>query len=201
MTPKRLIFLIFVPVVVLVGWFIYRSHTLSARLTLEVAPTGSHININGKSSREGQLKVKPGSYHLTFSQSGFSDYSKDIQLSKGGSAYVGVSLFPSSAATQDWYKSHPTDAKKAEGISSKNFDQISSEQQRRLPLIKDLPFTDQLYWVDYGRSIKSPNDPNAIAIYIKYYSEPGKQQALDWIKFKGYDPAKLEIIYQNAQPQ
>jgi hypothetical protein len=202
MTPniKRLTILVLLPVVVLGGWFIYHNHSLSAKLTLEVAPTGSHININGNAVRGGQLKVKPGSYHLTFSQNGFSDYSKDVQLTKGESSFVGVSLSPNSAATADWYKSHPEDAKKAEGISSKNFDQISLDQQRRLPLIKELPFIDLLWRVDYGRSVQHPNDPGAVAVYVSYYTEAAKKDAQDWLKFKGYDLSKLEIIYEYVGP-
>jgi len=184
--------------ILVIGWLVHES-SLSAKLTLEVAPKGSSkILINGKGRRAGEESLKPGTYVVSISHPGFTTASQSIVLRKGDSQYYGVALTSNIASTASWYIDHPADKKLAEGISSKNSDQLFKNQESRLPLIKDLPFIDLLYRIDYGPSIKKPNDSSAIAIYIKYYSAVGKQQAIDWLKFKGYSVDKLEVVYQDA---
>lgn len=66
------------------------------------------------------------------------------------------------------------------------------------PLVSELPFIDLTWRVDAVPSQKYPNNPNVIALSVKYWSTQGKQDALDWIRFKGYDTDKIEIIYVDA---
>lgn len=181
-----------------VALVLLHSSKLSAKLYLEVTPIkGSKIEILNKEYQTGQSSLSPGSYTVIFTHPGFTEVKKAVSLRKGDSRYIGVSLIPNDPSTVSWYTSHQLDRKLTEGISSKNYDQIFKDQLSSLPLIKELPFIDLLYRVDYGRSLKT-NSPNAVALYIKFYSPTGKQQALDWLKYKGYDPNKLEIIYTDS---
>jgi len=122
-------------------------------------------------------------------------------VSKGSDDYVGLVLGSNSPSTVNWYQTHPGDQQLSQVIGGKNFDLAAKRQSQKNPLIKSLPFVDQLYRVDYGQSQKHTSDPDAVGIYITYYSQAGKQQALDWIKFKGFDPSKLEIIYKDKTGQ
>lgn len=177
----------------------FRAHTESAHLTLEIAPAkGSHLTVDGKGYRAGKSSFKPGTYSVVMSHPGFTTVSQQIRLAKGDNQYFGAALVPDTRATTDWYNKNPKDEKLAEGISSNNADQLSKFQAASMPLVKDLPFVDQFYRIDYGPSLKYPKNPSKVAIYVKYYSQQGKQQADDWLGFKGYDPAKLEIYYKAA---
>lgn len=202
-SSRKKIWLIIISVIIfslIIGATIW-ARSYSAKITLEISPADSTITINDKKSNRGTIKVRPGIYKVAASKQGFSTISKSVDVAKGKSEYVGIVLVSNSPDTANWYVDHPSDAKLLEGISSKNFDLSSAVQTKNLPLIKSLPFIDQLYRIDYGRSQAHPDDPTAVAIYIKYYSEQGKQGALEWLKFKGYGPEKLEIIYINAKVQ
>lgn len=171
---------------------------LTAHLSIQFAPTSSAITVNGQNSRSGSLNVRPGSYKIVVSHSGFVEKSTSVTVAAGETKYVGFVLASNSPATANWYVDHADDQRLSEIITGKNISVDSTSQQTTLPIIKELPFIDNYYRIDYGVSKLHPSDPNAVALYVKYYSDEGKQQALDWLKFKGYDPAKLEIIYINA---
>lgn len=202
-TGRRKIWLVIISIILLslVIGAAMLARSYPSKVTIEVSPADSVVTINGKKRGQGTINVRPGTYSIVASRQDFATQSKSISVVKGETKYVGLLLVSNSPATTNWYIDHPADAKKLEGISSKNFDLVSAEQTNRYPLIKSLPLIDQVYRIDYGRSLVHSDDPIAIAIYIKYYSEGGKQQALEWLKFKGYSPENLEIIYVNAEAQ
>ena len=182
-----------------IGWRYFNQRGLESSLSVEVVPaSGSKIKLNGKGIREGTIKLEPGRYTIIFSHDGFKSNIRTINIQSGEEYYVGSILEPVAEKTANWYQENSTDAKKAEGISSRNFDQLTKNKVKKLPLINELPLVDLEYRIDYGRSQKTPDNPESVAIYIKYFSENGKADAVEWIRFKGYDPEKIEIIYQNA---
>ena len=186
--------------VVGIVWSVLYQRSFSAALTVQVAPASSSIGLNGKKTSAKTINLRPGNYKITASHSGFASASQTVNLNAGDKRYVGLTLNSNSAATANWYNTHASDQSLAESISGQNLNQAAGDQVKKLPLIKGLPFIDQAYRIDYGSSKLHPSDPTATAIYITYYSADGKQQALDWLKFKGYDPTKLEIIYSDASP-
>lgn len=199
MDKKRLMIPVIILVAGLLVWAIYKDQTLTSEITLEMTPSsGSNISLNERGVREGISKVRPGTYTIRFTREGFEPVSKALKLSKGERQYVGVVLVSNSQDTANWYQKNQADQKKAEGISSRNSDQLSINQQKSLPLIKELPFIDRLYKVDYGRSERQPSDPKILALYIRHFGEEGKKQALEWLVFKGYKPSELEIIYHDS---
>ena len=85
-----------------------------------------------------------------------------------------------------------------ESISSQNSDQIAAQIVKKTPVVSSLPYSDEKtgFSIDYGQSKRYPNDPTSVAILITLDGgETAKAGALDWIRFTGYDPSKLEIIY------
>lgn len=65
------------------------------------------------------------------------------------------------------------------------------------PITKNLPLDiSPEYRIDYGTSIKYPNDPSKIALYISANSSLNKHAALQAIYLFGYDPSDYEIIFQ-----
>jgi hypothetical protein len=198
MTPtnrKLLIAIAVASLVILVAILGLRKQVLNSTLHIDVVPSGSKISVNGKSSSEGNIQTRPGTYKVVVSHSGFESVTRVVNLRKDHTEYVGIILTSNSPKTANWYETHPEDAKKGEGISSKTFLAIGDAQQQKLPLIKKLPYSERQFQISNGNSQLSPDDPTKVAIYITYYTEEGKQEALTWIQSQGYNPAKLEIIY------
>lgn len=172
-----------------------RQKPLTAHLVIEVTPKSSSVTLNGKKTRTGTANLRPGTYRILVSHPGFKDNSNSVTLSKNDTKYVGLVLESNSDSTASWYADHPEDQSLAEKISGKNLKIDAESQKTTLPLIKELPFIDRIYRVDYGVSKKTPNDPAAVALYITYYGDQSKQDALAWLKFKGYTPENTEFIF------
>jgi hypothetical protein len=177
--------------------FIVNSRTANmGKLTTIVVPDDALMTINGKNAAiNKKIGVTPGEYTVKVKRSGFKDQEQKLSIKKTDNKEMRFFMEPSSPEGFNWLTNHPEQALKAESLTSKEFDEQSKRIVEKLPLIEELPFIDQFWRVDYGVSEKYPDDSEAVALYVKYWSEQGKQDALDWIKFKGYDPEKLEIIF------
>ena len=173
-----------------------QNRSLDAIIKTEVVPSDAKITIDGKKAREGENRVKAGTYEVVFSREGFSKETRQVIVGKDSSQYVGAVLNPVDPKYADWYSDHPEDIKKAEGISSRSFDQLGTNKLREVPFIKSLPYVRASYRIDYGVSQKYTNDPSKFAIYISYKTDKDKETALEWINSQGTDPATLEIIYE-----
>jgi hypothetical protein len=66
------------------------------------------------------------------------------------------------------------------------------------PLISKLPLdVSPAFIIDYGASVKYPDDPTKIAIYIFSANPSNKHDAISSIYFLGYDPSDYEIVFKN----
>lgn len=164
-------------------------------LVLDVAPYSAKVLLNGKTISIGSHYLKPGNYTVVASMEGFSTASQTFNISKGKAARIGLLLNPTSQVGYDYLSNHPKEQLHREALGGSNFSRQESSASRKTPLINELPFIDQYYKIDYGKSRQHPTNSSATAIYITLYGPNGKDQALEWIRFKGYDPNKLEIIY------
>lgn len=194
----RLILTLLVIIGLLLVIYVVHLGGRSAQLTIEVAPSGSSIRLNGKGVREGVSKVKPGKYEVTFSHKGFNTILEKVELSKDEKRYVGAVLGSTSPSTADWYQKHPADAKKSESISSKSFDQSTSLKAKALPLLKELPYVDRYFRIGYGENVNSKDKVSPTAIYVRASSPDNRTLALDWIKQQGFEPSDYEIIFVDA---
>lgn len=195
---RRLVSAVVALIVIIAGVAIYsavHSKRLSATIETEIVPSGSTLVLNGKGIRSGDVRVKPGQYQLIGKHPGFADAKYDIAVKKGEKKYVGIILLSNSKDTANWYATHPEDRKKAEGISSKNFDASSSQNVADSPFILKLPFIapGQEFRIDYG----APNGQSGgkSVIYIQAQSDEARADALTWIKGQGFDPSKMFIVY------
>ena len=171
-----------------------RNKELSASIVLEVVPSGAKSTINGRGVREGTTKLKPGIAEVVITKKGFETARQTVVLKEGESKYLGFVLVSNSPSTADWYQKHPEDAKRAENLSSLNYDQVSADDVKETPFILKLPFisSDEQFRVDYGQS---ETDSNQIVIYISANSQEARNAALEWIRSVGYDPSTLNIVY------
>lgn len=198
MKKKTLLILLGLAIAAGSAALIFRQRGPAAALQIEVVPSDSVITLDGKKVSEGLVKVKPGPHKLVFSRDGFETQTKDVRVPEGKEEYAGVVLRSNSPRTANWYEANPKDAKKAEGIASRAFDVKARTKTEAMPILKELPWIDRLYRVDYGGSQNDPADPAKTALYITYYSAEGKTQALEWLKFKGHTPEDTEMIFTKA---
>lgn len=185
----------------LVGLIIRYSFTSvhqTAILNIEVAPAGAKVQISGKGARAGKRRVVPGQYTVGVALNGFIAENRQVTATAKKETYVGVSLVPNTSATNSWYATHPADAKKAEAISSHNFDAASAELTDN-PLIKKLPYIGAgfEFRIDYGVP-RDRNKPGQPIIYIQAASAVARADSLKWIRSFGYDPANMDIVFKDA---
>lgn len=193
-----LIALVFISAGALIFYGLYQSSKnkeLTASIALEVVPDGAKSTINGRGVREGTTKLKPGVAEIIISKKGFETIKQTVVLKDGEPRYFGFALVSNSASTADWYDKHPEDAKKAEGISSRNYDESSAMASQQEPFLMELPYIsgDEEFRIDYGLRLSADNQAT---IYISANTQEAKNAALLWIKSLGYDPSKMNIVYR-----
>lgn len=189
---------IFIPVALITGLlliFVYVTRGPGGTLKLEVAPSTATITLDNKAVKVGSHSLSPGKHILTARMNGFGTVNKTFTIRDKQSVAIDILLNPNSEAGYTYLRNHPDEQLKREALGGKNFSQQTNQAGSKNPLIYELPFVDQLYRIDYGASEKYPNDPSATAIYITFYRPEAREDALKWIRFKGYDPDKLEIIF------
>jgi hypothetical protein len=169
-----------------------------ANVQLDYAPDGAKAVLDGVTVvHNGKFRVNPGQHTISITLGGFTDATEKFTVPASGTKSLALLLNPNSVEGYMYLGNHPSEEAHREKLGGQKFSELGTKTSDKLPLVKDLPFIDQLYRIDYGPSKVHPDDQSAVAIYITYYSDTGKQQALQWIKFKGYDPSALEIIYQH----
>lgn len=197
----------YIPFVVLIAlglavwWGInYYSNHFGTIIIAEMIPGDASVQIDDKKpGKAGRIKTTPGEHTLSVKRKGFQDTTIKVTIAENEKKVVCKLLTPTSEIGFNWMRKHPKDVAKGEGCAGEEIAKQSQKALERTPIIAKLPFIDQLYRIDYGKSEKYPNDATATAIYITYYSEAGKTQAIEIIKFWGYDPATLEIIYRTPE--
>lgn len=194
-TPKIFIIILGVVALLIVG--IMSLHK-SGNVQIYLAPSVAKLTLDGKQAKPGLTKVSPGKHTLNATMDGFKPGSKDFTVASSGTTKVYLVLRPSSSVGEQWYKDHPSDDALYQSVGQSEAIQSSQNQVATVPLVNDLPYIERYFRVDYGKSKQRPDDPNAVAIYVTTYGQPGVQQALDWIRSKGYDPNALEIIYTDG---
>jgi len=183
-------------VMVILGINYYSSH-VGTFVVAEIIPKDSSVQIDDKKpGKVGNIKTTPGDHTLTVKRNGFADQTIKVTVGLNEKKRVRKMLVPNSRIGFDWVKKHPKEVALGESWAGEEFNANSLKATERTPIVKKLPFIDREYRIDYGKSAANPEDITATAIYITTYAPTGKTQALELIRFWGYDPASLEIIYK-----
>jgi len=199
---QQKLLLVVAAVIVLLGIFYLLRPRSTPDLNLVLVPSAAHAKLDGKNwISDGKAYVTPGHHTLTVSFNGFATQTTSFDIVKDKLKTVTVALGVSSDEGRDWLIAHPDEAKKLEQLTGSAFSNSTQQRVTKLPLIKELPYIERYFRIDYGKSKLHPDDDNAVAIYITTYGQPGVQQALDWIRSQGYNPNTLEIIYNDQSDQ
>lgn len=196
MKKKYVFLLIPVAVILLLMVLLVKESADKENLILNVAPESAIVTLdNNRFIRPGNHVLPEGKHTVAARKEGFGTVTKSFTISNDKTMTVDLLLNPNSEVGYDFLRKNEGEQLQRETLGGKAFDQKSSEAGNKNPLIYELPFIDQFYRIDYGASQKHPNDPTATAIYITLYNLSAREDALAWIRFKGYDPNKLEVIY------
>ncbi|MFZ1249552.1 MAG: PEGA domain-containing protein [Candidatus Saccharimonadales bacterium] len=173
----------------------YLTQRYSAKITVEFTPASSTATLDGKKIGAGTLRVRPGSKTIRVTHPGFSEASQVYSLRKHETTYVGVVLESNSPSTTNWYSTHPADQKLVEKIAGLNMESVARKALILEPFIKELPFVGPggIFRVDYGQTDSATGKPKII---IQADSKEAADDALSWIRTKGYKPESMKITYQ-----
>ena len=187
--------------IVLIGLVALRLPHKAPDLNLVLVPSPATAIVDNKTKiGNGETYIAPGNHTVTVSFAGFATQTQSFTTQAGKVRTLTVVLGVSSAVGRNWLIEHPDEAKKLETLTGAAFSDSTQQRIEKVPLIKELPYIERYFRIDYGQSKLHPTDDTAVAIYVTTYGQPGTQQALDWIRSQGYNPDTLEIIY-NDQSQ
>ncbi len=187
--------------ILIVFIFILGLQSKDKTATIDVqsaVPTDANVTIdNQKVNSNGKVGVKPGQHTVVAKRNGFTDKTVNVTSKAGETQTVRLLMSPNGDVGYQWLRDHPDSAVEWEGQQGQRFDQNSANATQENPLIAYLPEIRPTWRIDYGKSVKTPDDPKALAIIITYGgAEIDKQNALQWIRDQGFDPSKYEIIFK-----
>jgi hypothetical protein len=192
--------LMILAILVTIGLIIYVvvlsvQHARMGKIVINVIPKDSIVLVDGKTSKK-TVYVKPGTHVVEATKDGFAPSTVSVSVNKQEVRNVYLLPTPVSAEAKQWLEDHPEIQRQREEFASANVSFLQKTIQSNYPIISYLPYETNNIKVNYGISLKYPNDPTKIAVYITSKPED-REVALDWIRAKGTDPSKLEIIYKN----
>lgn len=166
----------------------------SGNIEFVVVPKDAVLFLDGKKVSSKKQQLIAGEHELKALRDGFATGTKTFTATKD-EQIVELALDTNSSVGVAYLKNHPKEAYLRESIRAKESDELADKSLKQNPVIELLPFIDREWRIDYGRSQKYPDDPTRVAIIITATSPQGKQDALDWLRFKGFNPDELEILY------
>lgn len=194
----RLIMALLVLLFIILAYFVVLlvGHHKLSKLSMQVIPTDSQLKLDGKKIQGKTLYVSPGTHTAEASKNGFTADSQTILVTKKGPNNVYLAPTPATTEALQWASNNP-----ALEIQREKYAQIQQNKYQdtllnKYPFLKYLPIETSKYVITYGRSVKYPDDPSHLAIFV-HADTPGFQgAALDRLNSLGVDTPKQEIIYK-----
>ncbi len=191
----RLIIIVSLLVGVFLAWKFYTTY-FEGKIILNVVPSIAHLSINeADAGKTRSFNLKPQTYRLKVYSEGFEAQSFSINVSPHHTENQTIALKALTGQAIKYYLDHPQEAAIAEGVEGSKLNQTTDKAQVSAPILAVLPYFRRDWRIDYGKSRLHPDNPAAAALYITTINEAAKQEALDWMRSQGFDPAEYEIIY------
>ena len=194
MTRSKLIVVLFLIISLLAVYLLLKNDGGKRSIIIEATPSDAVILLNGKKINQGKHSINDQKVIVKFKREGFEEKTIEKTLDENNTTYIGGVLIPQDQKYKDWYKENIEEQNKSSSISSRNADQISFMQQKKNPIIYDLPYegVKPSFRIDYGKSRKEI-DPEKIALFITGENYYAIEEALMYIRSKGYDPTNFEV--------
>jgi hypothetical protein len=194
MDRRKIISISLVLTALMVVWVVvtvYQKNLYPASFTLITIPGDAKTTLDYKGiGANGTTHLKPGSYILRSTRSGFADNQQTVIVYKGGHQTINNILGPNSAIGTTWLKNNPDQQLRAESLTSKAVNTAGNLLTAENPLVQHLPFYTSGYHIDYGK------DPAGNAsIQITAATAAGRQVAIAQIRSWGYDPTDYNITF------
>lgn len=199
MLTKRSRVIIAILAVLLVGglvWLLVDRAQKTATINVTITPESSQITIDGKQASSSN-RIRPGAYVVSVEKEGFHSYEESVDVGSNEVIDLYVALEPSSDETQGWYDENPEDAGALERVLDNQYTQEATTITENFPVISILPYIAPrgAYTINYGLSQQADTQ----AIYISYYTDVGRDLALQYIRDNGFNPDDYEIIYEKME--
>ena len=182
-----------VAVLGLLIWATIDNVRKSATVLFEYTPSNASLFLDDRKVSTS-TKVVPGTYKASVRQEGFTSYDEEITIAKDATYTVYAVLESNSAETASWYTDNPRDDEKRQQIYNRLATIDSDRLFKNFPIKSILPYIGPSggYRLDYGQG----SNPATQAVYVRYYTEKGKQLAQDFITSQGFKLEDYEIIYE-----
>lgn len=171
------------------------SRNGETRVAIHVIPDDSQVLLNDQSIKPGTHYLRPDRYTFIAKKAGFKD---DAQTVTVKAEVVDVNLIPEpdSYEARQYLADNPDVQAAREAIGGQRANQKGLQLEQKTPLIKLLPYTDISgpFSIDYGPSDKQKD---GIVIVVSNSSADGRVNAIKWIKQQGYNPADMEIRFED----
>jgi hypothetical protein len=163
-------------------------------VSIDAAPEDATITIDSRPSKPGTTFLKPGTYVIKASKSGFADYTT-TQVIGEDQRTIAVLLKPVSEEAKQWAQKNQQKYLEVEG----KVGQVSAEQgeafRTKNPIVNLLPYKNYLFTIGY-KNDNSDASGNSIIVTInapEAYRDSAIYQIYQW----GYDPTDFKIEFTN----
>lgn len=165
-------------------------------VSVSVSPSNARILIDGKEADLGENYLNPGNHTFFAKSSGFESETKNVEIKKDQDNSIIFVLKAGTDTAKEYIQSSTYEQQKREALAGQQANQIGTKTREKNPVIKILPYIASGYRIDYGSSLKNPDDKLAVRIVISAINPENEQKALSLLKSKGYNLEDLEIEYR-----
>lgn len=187
---------------VLVGLLLYSVYTSidrSNKISLEIdfVPNDAAVYINERKVGRGTIYLDPGTYKVTASRDGFSDFvdSSLIVNNDSPKRFYAIKMRADSDEARKWLADNQEAVNRITKLGYKALDERNVYLSERNPITKHLPYKNFLYSIGHHADPANPDD-----IIIDIDAPEGyRQAALYKIRELGDDPTDLNIVFREYE--
>lgn len=188
------------------GYFGFQAYINSKRGTVifESVPTDLKLTLNGKGiSANGKRTITPGTYTLEGRRSGFETRKAELVVERGKTQNYFFYLTANGPEGEQWLKDNPKEAVKLESVGGQQHKEVVEKALEQNNFISRLPYIGPgfLFKIDYGGPEPGNKFPDQPTIFIQGETEENQQSAIEWMRNRGYDPDKMNIVFQLKSPE
>lgn len=178
----------------LLAWGTIDSIRKNATVTFEYTPSVATLYLNDKKV-SASSKVVPGTYTASVRYEGFETYEETFTVEKDATYIMYAVLVSNDPSTATWYEEHTADDLERQRIFNAQLLAESERIEKNFPIRAILPYVGPsgAYRIDYGQGTGGNQTQ---AVYIRYYTQRGRELANEYVESSGYKLADYEVIYE-----
>ena len=186
-------------VVGLVGFTSYNliMRTDKEPVTVHLLPSDTKLLVNNVQVGEGTAYLKPGTYTLKATRSGFESIDQKVTIGKPNKAVIDLALTPISESALKWQSDNAQLYYAFEGRTATQAKEKGEAFTADNPITDQLPFENFIYTIGYR---SDPADSSGNSIILSIDAATGyRNAATDKIRELGYDPTNFKIEFNDYE--